>query len=211
MDNNGSKPARNEELINTYQLLCSLISSQLPTTTYDYSDGSGERFNGYIDELITTTGDKRLQDFKLETDTDDVHTFVVRESYVRQLVGLVDYLHRTNAVIGYYCGRPPQLQSATTQGSSPTIHNQLNAEQQVSQNVQFHIEINQTIVALAERATQIEYEYPDKTSKENRFAKAIKKALPTVKGTLDVVALVLKIATEVGIDPHAALKLLSLS
>jgi len=207
-------PQRNDSLINLYELLSSLITSLTPSiTTNILRDGSGEKLNRYIDELKSLTTDKKLEDFKIpilhRTLNSKSYDYVRGEAYVRQLTGVVNYLHKVNKVIGYYCLGPPKPQFNKT-GSSHTINNNLNAEQQTQQSTNVQIEFTQSIVTLTESLTNLEHEYPDETSKENKFAKALKKSLSTAKDSLGIVALILQVAGAVGLDPHTALKLLKL-
>lgn len=212
-DDDEPTPARNEPLIKLYELLCSLIEALTPNiTALSLRNGEGERLNSYIDELIGLTNDKNLNDFKLTIrHADRTGNFVTGEAYVRALTGVTNYTWKVNETVSYYCSYPQQpkfsKQAATSTASSPTtINNHLNAEQ----NTTVQIEVNQTIVSLTEKLTNLEHKYPDTSSKENQFAKALKKSLPTIKGSLEAVSLAMKIAAQVGIDPHLALKLLGL-
>jgi len=206
-------PARNEPLIKLYELLCSLIEALTPDiTALSLRNGEGERLNSYIDELAGLMHDQKLNDFKLTLrHTDRIGNFVTGEAYVRALTGVANYAWKVSDVLNYYCSYPQQpkfsKQATNSLASSPTtINNHLNAEQ----NTTVQIEVNQTIVDLTEKLTNLEHEYPDESSKENKFAKALKKSLPTIKGSLEAVSLAMKIAAQVGIDPHIALKLIGL-
>ena len=203
---------RNEPLIKLYELLCSLITSLTPEiTSLTLRDGSGERLNGYIDELRNLTNDDKLNDFKLsiQTSARGGTPYVSGEAYVRQLNGIVNYLFKIDPVISYYCSGPPNPKFSRP-GSSPTFNNQFQAQQHTQQTTHVQVEFTQTIITITEALTNIEREFPDESSKENKFAKALKKSLPLAKDTLGIVALVLKVASEVGINPHDALKLLGL-
>lgn len=213
-DENKVTPQRNDNLINLYELLSSLIASFTPSiTTNILRDGSGEKLNRYIDELKGLTADNNLDDFKIailhRTLNSKSYDYVSGEAYVRQLTGVVNYLYKVNKIIGYYCLGPPKSQFNKT-NSSHTINNNLNAEQQTQQSTNVQIEFTQSIVTLTESLTNLEHNYPDETSKENKFAKALKKSLSTAKDSLGIVALVLQVAGAVGLDPHTALKLLRL-
>jgi len=210
-DDDEPKPAKNKRLIDLYELLISLISSLTPTITEKtLRDGTGEKLNGYIDELIRQTQDVTLNDFKVQIRSLNGHPTVSGDAYVRGLTGVVNYLHRTNDVIDYYCDGPPMPKLIGGMESSPTFANNFNAEQQNQQTTTVQVEFNQTIISLAEKLTNLERDYPDASSKENQFAKKLKASLPTVKDTLSIIALVLKIASEVKLDPSHVLKLLGL-
>jgi hypothetical protein len=212
--NADSAPAENKPLIKVYGLLCSLIEAFTPDIAkLNLRDGSGERYTGYVDEALSHSQDQKLQDFKVRLRQDSRGVaWVSGEEYARQIVGLVNYLYKTDESVGYYCGNPPLLKFSKGGGSGPVINNHLTAEQQQKseQNTTVSIEFNQTIISLTETLTKLERDYPDKDSKENKFAGALKKALPNVKNTLDIVALVLKIAGEVGLNPQTAMKILGL-
>lgn len=205
------RPARNEPLIKLYELLCALIGSLTPTTSAStLRDGTGERLNGYIDELVRLTHDDHLNDLRVKIQSGaGGKPFVMGEAYARQLGGLVKYLFKINDVIGYYCAGPPEVKfSKSTSSASPTIN--FKAEQQNHQSTIVTVEFTQTIITLTEKLTNLERDFPDETSKENRFAKKLKASLSTAKDTLGIISEVLKIAGEVGIDPHSALKHLAL-
>ncbi len=206
---------RNEPLIKLYELLCSLIEALTPDiTSLSLRNGEGERLNAYIDELFGLTHDSKLNDFKLTIrSTERTGSFVTGEAYVRALSGVANYMFKVDKVVGYWCAYPQQPKfSKQAAGLSPTtINNHLNADQQVAQTTSVQVEVNQTIVTLTEKLTNLEHQYPDEASKENKFAKALKKSLPTIKGTLEVVSLAIKVAGQVGLDPHTALKLLGLA
>jgi hypothetical protein len=212
-DNN--EPPENKPLIKVYGLLCSLIEAFTPDIArMNLKDGSGERYNGYVDEAIKHSQDEKLADFKVKLRPDSRGVvYVIGEEYARQIVGLVNYLYKTDESVGYYCGNPPQLKSSKGGGSGPVINNHLTADQQQrnEQSTTVNVEFTQTIISLTETLTNLERDYADKNSQENKFAVALKKALPNVKGTLDILALVLKIAGEVGLNPQTAMKILGLS
>lgn len=213
-DSSDSAPAENKPLIKVYGLLCSLIEAFTPDIAkLNLRDGSGERYNSYVDEALTHSQDKQLNDFKVRLRPDNRgSSWVSGEEYARQIVGLVNYLYRTDESVGYYCGNPPLLKFSKSGSSGPVINNHLTAEQQQrnEQSTTVNVEFNQTIISLTETLTNLERDYPDKDSKENKFAGALKKALPNVKSTLDIVALVLKIAGEIGLNPQTAMKILGL-
>lgn len=205
-------PPKNKPLIDLYELLVSLISSLTPSIAEKMlRDGSGERLNRYVDELISLTQDNKLTDFKVQVRNINGNPVVSGDAYVRGLTGVAHYLCKTNDIIGYYCVYPPEPKLSNSPKSSPTITNHFNAEQQNQQTTTVQVEFNQTIVSLAERLTNLERDHPDESSKENQFAKKLKKSLPTVKDTLSIIALVLKIAGEVGLNTNNVLKLLGLS
>ena len=207
------KPQRNDQLIRLYGLLCSLITSLTPEITkLNLRDCSGEKFNGYIGELIALTNDNKLNDFKVPVYAikSTGGRYVMGEAYVRQLSGLVNYLWSTDNIINYYCSSPPDVKFSKS-GSSPTFNNQFKAEQKAHQSTNVHIEFTQTIMTVTEALTNLERDYPDESAKENKFAKAIKKSLPKVKDTLGVMSLVLTVASELGLDPKEVLRLLGLS
>jgi hypothetical protein len=207
------KPQRNDQLIKLYGLLCSLITSLTPEITkLNLRDGTGEKLNGYIDELIVLTNDTKLNDFKVPVYPIQRTggRYVMGEAYVRQLSGLVNYLWSANDIISYYGSSPPDVKYSKS-GSSPTFNNQIKAEQKTHQTTNVHIEFTQTIVSVTEALTNLEHDYPDESTKENKFAKAIKKSLPKVKDTLGIVSLVLTVASELGLDPKEVLKFLGLS
>lgn len=205
------KPVRNERLIRLYELLSSLITSLTPTTyTLTLRDGTGEKLNVYIDEFITLTQDAALEDFKLKVHLLNGHNpWVSGEAYVRQLTGLANYLYSTNKVIGQYCGNPPETKF-NKNSSSTTYNNHLNADQNSSQTTTVQVDFTQTIVTLSSALTDLEHKFPNESGKENRFAKAMKAALPMAKDSLGIVTQVLKIAGEIGLDPHTVLKSLGL-
>ncbi|GEM_PF-2106790 len=212
-----SAPSRNEPLIKLYALLSALLTSLNPTSiTLTLRDGVGERLNSYIDELIRITNDQSLNDFRIE-----IHylgntrkPYVTGEAYARQLVGLVSYLFNTNNVVNWYCSPPPEIKynnSKQSAISSPTtVHNHLEARQESTQTTNVQIEFNQTLLTLGSALEKLEVAYPDEASKENKFAKALRKALPTVKDSLGILASVLRIAGEIGLDPHTISKSLGL-
>ncbi len=209
-DNN---PAENKPLNKLYGLLCSLIEALTPDIArLNLKDGSGERLNGYIDELVGFTNDEKLRDFKLDIRQDHKGiNWASGEAYARQLVGLVNYLYKADESVNYYCGGPPAVKFSKGSGSGPTINNHLNADQRQANEQKTTVSIDiQTIITLTETLTNLERDNPDKASKENKFAATLKKHLPTAKSALDIVALVLKIAGEVGLNPQAALKMLGL-
>lgn len=211
-DDDEPRPPENKPLINLYELLVSLISSLTPSITEKtLRDGSGERLNRYIDELIGLTQDNKLTDFKVQIRSINGNPAVSGDAYVRSLIGVANYLHKTNEIIGYYCAYPPEPKLGNGPKSPPTFTNQFNAEQQNQQTTTVQVEFNQTIISLTESLTNLERDHPDESSKENKFAKKLKRSLPTVKDTLSIIALVLKIAGEVGLSPDDALKLLKLS
>jgi hypothetical protein len=206
------KPQRNDLLIKLYNLLCSLITSLTPEITkLNLRDGSGEKFNGYIDELISLTNDKKLNDFKVPVYSIQRTggRYVMGEAYVRQLSGLVNYLWSADETINYYCPAPPDVKFSKS-GPSTTFNNQVKAEQQTHQTTNVHIEFTQTIVTVTEALTNLERDYPDESTKENKFAKAVKKGLPKVKNTLGIISLILTVANELGLDSKDVLKLLGL-
>lgn len=213
---NQQDPAENKQANNLYNLLYSLVEAlSADITNLNLRDGSGERFNGYVDELIQATNDPKLNDFKLQIRQDHKGSnWTSGEAYSRQLVGIVKYLHKTNDSIGYYCMALPDVKFSKRGGSnSPTtINNHLNAEQSQDnqQTTTVTVEFTQTIMTLTEALANLEKDFPDKDSKENKFAKALKDNLPTVKSTLDIMSLVLKIAAQVGLNPQNVLKLLNL-
>lgn len=205
-------PEKNAPLIKLYERLCALLSS-LPAdiTSRSLTDGAGERFNGYVEEIVGLTNDSTLRDFKVESFSVNSRLHVKGEAYARQLEALTNYLYKTDEVIGYYCGNPPVLRVGKSVGSgSTTVNNHLKADQQVSQSINVQVEFNQTIVNITEALTNLEHEYPDELSRENKFAKLLKKALPLAKDSLGIISLVLTIAGEVGIDPQTALKAVGL-
>ncbi len=207
-------PPHHLRLEQIYKVLISLLEAVSPDIVVrSLNDGSGERFNGYIDELIALTSDSTLKDFKVQIRT---HTngsgFVKGEAYARQMHALSSYLHSTNATIGYYCMPPPDVRAGSgTHTPAATVNNHLQSQQTSSQSTSVHVEINQQIVSITEALTNFERDHPDEASKENKYAKALKKALPTVKTSMDIVSLVLKVAGQVGIDPHTALKAIGLN
>lgn len=210
-DDDGPKPPENKQLIGVYELLVALINSFTPSITQrTLRDGSGEKFNGYIDELRNLTNDARLNDFKVKINSVNGHPASYGEEYVRSLFGVVNYLHNTNDTIGYYCAGPPANKFSSSAEGSPVFTNQFTAEQQNQQTMTARVEFNQTIISLSERLTNLERDYPDESSKENKFAKLLKKSLPTAKDTLSTISLVLKIAGQVGLGPDEAMKLLGL-
>ncbi len=205
-------PTKNTPLIKLYERLCALLSS-LPAdiTSRSLTDGAGERFNSYIEEIIGLTNDGTLRDFKVESFSVGSRLHVKGEAYARQLEALANYLYKTDEVIGYYCGGPPAMRIGKLGGSGPTtVNNHLTADQQVSQSTNVQIEFNQTIVNITEALTNFEHTHPDESSKENVFAKQLKKVLPLAKDSLGIISSVLKIAGEVGIDPQTALKAIGL-
>lgn len=210
-------PVENKQVGNLYNLLYSLAEALSPDiTSLNLRDGSGERFNGYIDELIQATNDIKLNDFKLDIRRDHKgKPWTSGEEYSRQLVGIVKYLYKTNDSINYYGMALPDIKFPKYGGGGnpTTINNHLSAEQSQDnqQTTTVTVEFTQTIMSLAETLTNLERDFPDRASKENKFAKALKDKLPTVKNTLDIMSLVLKIADQVGLNPQNILKLLNLS
>jgi len=208
---NDNRPNKDKDLIGLYELIISHINSLTPSIIKKtLTDGSGERLNGYIDELHVLTGDDRLKDFKVKIRVINNRACTYGEEYSRSLYGIVNYLFKTNDVIGYFCAMPP-TNLLTFSDSSPVFTNQFNAEQMNQQSTTVYIEFNQTIISLTETLTNLENAYPEAASKENQFAKRLKSSLSTVKDTLGIIALVLKIAAEVGLNPEQALGLLNLS
>lgn len=208
------KPTNNIPLTRLYNLVCSLLSSISPDTVRGFlKDGSGDRFNGYVDQFIQMTSDTALNDFKVKIITIQGDNAVRGEEYARKMSALAQYLFSTNEVIGYYCGGPPQPNTgpgAQVSLAPTTVNNHLQSDQNAIQSTEVRVEITQQIVALTEALTNFERDHPDEMSKENQFAKKLKEALPMVKNGLDIVALALKIAGEIGINPHIALKALGL-
>lgn len=199
-----------------YNLLYSLVEALSPDIArLNLRDGSGERLNRYIDELVQATHDAKLDDFKVEIRRDHKgNNYSFGEAYSRQLIGIVKYLYKTNDSISYYCMALSDIKlKSGIDSSSTTINNHLNADQSQDnqQTTTVTIEFTQTIVLLTEALTNLERDFPDTNSKENQFAKVLKDKLPTVKSTLDIMSLVLKIAGQVGLDPQNVLKLLNLS
>ncbi len=204
------RPSRNTELIKLYELLHALATS-LPSTiaTLSLRDGTGERFNSYIDEIISITHDNRLNDFKTRRYQVHSRIYTSGEEYSRQLIGALHYLHQVDETLNYYCETPPVLKS--NEGSQPTINNQMSTQQNVNQSTNVEIEIRQTMLQLSDQLSEIERAHPDESSKENQFAKKLKEILPTLNGSLDLVSKILKVAAQVGISPQVALKLLGLN
>lgn len=208
------QPEHNKPLIRLYEKLCALLTS-LPPDIHKRTlkDRSGERFNTYIDQLTSLVPDGPLDDFKVEILTNQSTPFVMGEAYIRQLSALTRYLYKTNPVIGYYCAYPPEGKfSKDSSAASPptTVNNHLYSKQESTQTTTINIEFTQTVVSLAEALTRFEANNPDPNSKENVFARTLKKSLPMVKDTLGIIALTLKIAGDVDISPHISLKALGL-
>lgn len=207
-DDNTPRPADNKALTNLYKMLLSILSSQiLDPANGIYQDGSGERLNSYVEQLKELTGDSVLDDFKVGINQGHNFTFVRADEYLRNLSSLAHYLFDTNETIGYYCSAPPSAGSRkTSSGSSTTVNNHLQAEQTTSVQVEF----SQNLISITEALTNFERDHPDETSKENKFAKALKGKLSTVKTSMEIIALVLRIAGEIGLNPQTALKALGL-
>lgn len=213
-DYQDSTPARDEPAIKIYNLLCSLIESITPNISdLTLRDGSGERFNAYIDQLVSITRDSTLNDFKLDIiQLRQSKPYVTGESYIRKLVAATNYLVKTNISISYYCYPPtPPRFSNSSSSPSTTVNNHLQAEQRSSQTTTVQIEFTQTIVTLSSTLTDLERQFPDENSKENKFAKRLKNALPLAKDSLGIVSEVLKIGNELNLNPQMILRLLGLS
>jgi hypothetical protein len=209
---NEPTPSKNTPLIKLYGLLCAILSS-LPQdiNKRTLTDGSGQKLNGYIDQIVSMTSDPSLNDFKVETFYLNGKPRTSGEGYARQVSSLAHYLFSTNNIINYYCAPPPELKYPMLNDSNATtVNNHLQADQQVNQSTNVQIDFTQTIVNLTEALTKFECEHPDESSKENKFAKSFKKKLPSIKNTLEITALALKIASEIGIDPSTALKALGM-
>jgi hypothetical protein len=197
-----------------YNYLWGLNSSLVHSTVNtNINDHSWERYHSVLDELMKLTGDDLFLEYKVRvipthykgSRPRTVYS-VLKDEFQRKVYQATFYLYKN------YEGnldepKPPEA-LGVGDGLQPAavVHQTQHNTQRTELSVEFH----QTLMNLTEQLVKGEVDYPDEKSKENRFIRKLKELLPLAKSSVEIIATVLRVAKEYGIDPGDALKILKL-
>ncbi|MEK7153344.1 MAG: hypothetical protein AAB834_05320 [Patescibacteria group bacterium] len=164
-------------------------------------DGSWTRFNSLMAQLATAYNDEMFKDY-----TVGIHTShqwgqsVNADEFRRKVYAATAYLH--TQYLDEFTFAPERNNRAISAQNGTVVTQNQTAQQQTEVNVEFNV----TLMQVTELLTKAENQFPDEASKENRFVKKVKQALPLAKTSVDIITSILRTAKEFGLSPADLLK-----
>jgi hypothetical protein len=165
------------------------------------------RFNAILEEFAQKSGDQNITNYSVRINRrPNSRIESVRPSDLRQnayTVASVIYDSHLNQ-----SSLPPTKPSPAAFGQPSPISQTFQQNQDNNQSTQISVEFNQTIISLTEMLTKKEVELDDGTP-EKGFVQKLKSVLASAKGVLDVIRMILTLATEFGLTANQVKNLLS--